>query len=194
MYGSDPNLRWDGQQWHRWNGSHWLPEQPSQYSLAASQPYPSPLPMYQQPYVSGAAQFATDRSSKGAQATIAWILTVCTLGYMLPWAIAATRGKANSGAIGILNFFLGWTFIGWVAALVMACSAHQIASVGPSVAIFQGVGFNAYPQPQAYNSPGSWPASYQPATPTQPANTAPASPLAVPPQIVDAAPPLSSST
>ena len=39
---------------------------------------------------------------------------------MLPWAIAVTRGKANAGAIGILNFFVGWTLIGWVLALVWA--------------------------------------------------------------------------
>jgi len=29
--------------------------------------------------------------------------------------------KRNAAAIFVLNFFLGWTFIGWVAALVWAC-------------------------------------------------------------------------
>ena len=49
---------------------------------------------------------------------------------MLPWAIAATRGRSNQAAIGLINVFLGWTFIGWIVALVMACQAHQVAGVG----------------------------------------------------------------
>lgn len=71
----------------------------------------------------------TDRTGKGGQATVAWVVAVCTLGYMLPWAIAATRGKANSGAIGWLNLLVGWTVIGWIAALVMACMSHQSTAV-----------------------------------------------------------------
>jgi hypothetical protein len=26
-------------------------------------------------------------------------------------------------AIGVLNFFLGWTLLGWIGALVWACTA-----------------------------------------------------------------------
>jgi hypothetical protein len=59
-------------------------------------------------------------------APIAWVVALITLGYMLPWAIAASRGKSNAGAIGLLNFLLGWTVVGWVIALVMACTAHQV--------------------------------------------------------------------
>jgi hypothetical protein len=40
--------------------------------------------------------------------------------YFFPTIIAAARGKRNSGAIFVLNFFLGWSFIGWVVALVWA--------------------------------------------------------------------------
>lgn len=57
--------------------------------------------------------------------TIAWVCTVLTLGYMLPWAIAAQRNKSNTGPIGILTLLLGWSFIGWVVALVMACQAER---------------------------------------------------------------------
>lgn len=40
--------------------------------------------------------------------------------YMLPGFVAAGR-KCKSGAgIVILNLLLGWTFVGWVAALVWA--------------------------------------------------------------------------
>ena len=42
-------------------------------------------------------------------------------------AIAESRGKSNSLAIGLVNFLLGWTLIGWIVALVMACTSHQRA-------------------------------------------------------------------
>jgi hypothetical protein len=42
--------------------------------------------------------------------------------YFLPAIAAHNRGKANASAIAMLNFFLGWTFIGWVVALVWACT------------------------------------------------------------------------
>lgn len=70
-------------------------------------------------------QIITDKSGKGGQATIAWIIAAITIGYMLPWAIGASRGKSNAGAIGWLNLLLGWTMIGWIVALVMACGKHQ---------------------------------------------------------------------
>ena len=65
------------------------------------------------------------RKNKPVQAFIAWLVAILTLGYMLPWAIAATRGKMNSGAIFWLNLLLGWTVVGWIIALVMSFAAHQ---------------------------------------------------------------------
>ena len=43
--------------------------------------------------------------------------------YFLPTIIAAARDRHNKGAIFLLNFFLGWTFVGWVVALVWAVSS-----------------------------------------------------------------------
>jgi hypothetical protein len=40
--------------------------------------------------------------------------------YFLPSIIALARNKRDIGAIILLNFFLGWTMIGWVVALVWA--------------------------------------------------------------------------
>jgi hypothetical protein len=40
--------------------------------------------------------------------------------YFLPFIVAIGKKKKNSGAIFILNFFLGWTIIGWVVALTWA--------------------------------------------------------------------------
>jgi hypothetical protein len=38
--------------------------------------------------------------------------------YFLPTIIAAVRHHRNTLAIFLINFFLGWTFIGWIGALV----------------------------------------------------------------------------
>ena len=79
------------------------------------------------------APFVTDqRPQDGAVVAIAWVCAALTALYMLPWAIAATRGKSNQAMIGVLNLLLGWTFVGWVITLVMSCTAHQV--VGLAVA------------------------------------------------------------
>ncbi len=46
--------------------------------------------------------------------------------YFLPAIIG--WNKKNSGAILALNFFLGWTVIGWIIALVWALSADPAAN------------------------------------------------------------------
>jgi hypothetical protein len=131
------------------------PSEPSpQLPMAAPLPapvvhgYPSPnlplrqaVPMMvaqaQSPvhYTPGGPAIVTDRRPVNAVVLIvAWVLAVLTAGYMLPWAIAATRGKSNHVAIGLVNFFLGWSVIGWIVALVMACQAHQVAGFTGQVA------------------------------------------------------------
>ncbi|MDD4923947.1 MAG: superinfection immunity protein [Dehalococcoidales bacterium] len=51
------------------------------------------------------------------------ILFVISLAvYFLPTIVAVVRKKRNALAIFLLNFFLGWTFIGWVVALVWAAT------------------------------------------------------------------------
>ena len=61
----------------------------------------------------------------GGIKVIAWVVAILTLGYMLPWAIAAQRDMSNHGAICILNALLGWSVIGWIIALVMACGQRR---------------------------------------------------------------------
>ena len=41
--------------------------------------------------------------------------------YFLPSIIAYRRKHPNKTAILIVNFLLGWTFLGWAGALVWAC-------------------------------------------------------------------------
>jgi hypothetical protein len=40
--------------------------------------------------------------------------------YFLPSIIALARNKRDITAIVLLNFFLGWTMIGWIVALIWA--------------------------------------------------------------------------
>ena len=40
--------------------------------------------------------------------------------YLLPWFIASSRNHPNVGAILFINVFLGWTTLGWFAALIWA--------------------------------------------------------------------------
>lgn len=42
--------------------------------------------------------------------------------YFMPSIVAAGRDHRQGAAILVLNIFLGWTFIGWVIALVWACT------------------------------------------------------------------------
>lgn len=42
--------------------------------------------------------------------------------YMFPAYLAQSKGHPQNTSITMLNMFLGWTFLGWVGALVWACS------------------------------------------------------------------------
>lgn len=48
-------------------------------------------------------------------------LLFAALLYFLPSIVG--HGKRNFGAIFLVNLFLGWTIVGWIVALVWACSA-----------------------------------------------------------------------
>jgi Superinfection immunity protein/Uncharacterised protein family UPF0547 len=52
--------------------------------------------------------------------------------YFLPTIIAMNRGHRQTGMVVIINLFLGWTLIGWVVALAIACSAtYQVLPANP---------------------------------------------------------------
>jgi ABC-type sugar transport system permease subunit len=54
------------------------------------------------------------------------LLTLLSLFYFLPFAIAFNKKRANSGAIFALNLFLGWSLVGWVVALVWAMKEEKV--------------------------------------------------------------------
>ena len=52
-----------------------------------------------------------------------WLLILIGLFvYFLPWIIALSRHSNKSTGIALLNLLLGWTIIGWIAALIWAVS------------------------------------------------------------------------
>ena len=52
------------------------------------------------------------------------------LAYFLPVILAWIRKVPNTGSIAVINVFLGWTFVGWVVALAMACRSVPPVVVG----------------------------------------------------------------
>ena len=48
------------------------------------------------------------------------VFGIGTVMYFLPSLIALAKSKRDLLAIFLLNFFLGWTMIGWIVALVWA--------------------------------------------------------------------------
>lgn len=61
---------------------------------------------------------ASDGVSAGGAVGALTVLGVLIGGYFLPTIIAIIRKHPNVVAILLINLLLGWTFIGWVAALI----------------------------------------------------------------------------
>lgn len=53
--------------------------------------------------------------------------------YFLPGIVASSRSHHQAVAIFVLNIFLGWTFVGWVVALVWACTAIRMNAANVAV-------------------------------------------------------------
>lgn len=49
--------------------------------------------------------------------------------YWLPTIIALVRRSPSAPGIAVFNFFLGWTGIGWIAALVWALASSSVPQV-----------------------------------------------------------------
>jgi len=55
--------------------------------------------------------------------------------YFLPAIIARSRGHMSAGAIFALNLLLGWTALGWIAAIVWSLNSNtreQFSNVAPT--------------------------------------------------------------
>ena len=69
--------------------------------------------------------YLTDQRDRPVSAFVAVVVALLTGGYMLPWAVAALRGKSNHWAIFWINLLGGWTVVLWIVALVMAFGSHR---------------------------------------------------------------------
>jgi len=65
--------------------------------------------------------------------------------YFLPTIIGASRHKTNLVGIFLVNFFLGWSVIGWIVALVWAVSTERVDQVQYAAPIATSI--PATPQP-----------------------------------------------
>ena len=64
--------------------------------------------------------------------TVALFL-VCCVGYFLPSIVAWSRRVNARGGLYVLNLFLGWTVLGWIAALIWAASGQTEAEARSKV-------------------------------------------------------------
>lgn len=51
-----------------------------------------------------------------------WVIIII---YFFPTSVALNRNCKNKLGILVLNLFLGYTFLGWVGALIWACAGEK---------------------------------------------------------------------
>ncbi|PSI98197.1 hypothetical protein C6400_20250 [Klebsiella michiganensis] len=59
------------------------------------------------------------------------VLIFAIIIYVLPGVIASSREHKNSTAIWVLNIVLGWSFLGWMAALVWSFTSPGVVKIEP---------------------------------------------------------------
>jgi hypothetical protein len=81
------------------------------------------------------------------------IIFLLIVSYMLPGIVACARRHRNRLAIGMLNLLLGWTLLGWIGALVWACTAD--VEVRQRSAVHKALWPVKEPMPSAPQSPAA---------------------------------------
>ncbi|UWU20931.1 superinfection immunity protein [Rhizobium sp. CB3060] len=88
------------------------------------------LPVLSIGAVSVATQAHADDDGSVVAATFLIIGLIATLIYLIPTIIAFCRSHPNRWLIAVINVALGGTGIGWLGALVWACSAAHLSPTG----------------------------------------------------------------
>lgn len=68
-------------------------------------------------------------SHDGAGASFGAFIVGIVTAYWLPTLVAYLRQMSNVAPIALVNGLLGWSGVGWVVALVMACSQRVTVNV-----------------------------------------------------------------
>jgi hypothetical protein len=63
-------------------------------------------------------------AATGLVCVLVWVVAGMVF-YFAPTLIALLRGHPNMAPIIVVNFFLGWTLVGWVVALAWAFTAQE---------------------------------------------------------------------
>jgi hypothetical protein len=87
----------------------------------------------------------SDSGSTGPEIYYVAVAMIFAL-YFLPTIIGAIRKVPNVVSVFVINFFLGWTLVGWVVALAMAARTAPPPGYPP---------VSGYPPP----TPPPWPPS-----------------------------------
>jgi hypothetical protein len=62
-------------------------------------------------------------ASAGGAALVGLLLVLAL--YFAPTIVAIARKVDHQGSVAVINVFLGWTLVGWVVALAMACRTRR---------------------------------------------------------------------
>jgi hypothetical protein len=84
------------------------------------------------------------------------LLVVILALYLVPTYVAMMRSSANVSGVFIVNLLTGWSVIGWIAALVMACTGQRRpAVISPQAGTGQSSSVYARPGPGAQPAAGA---------------------------------------
>lgn len=78
------------------------------------------------PIAAGAAAVPAKKTDVASSSSVLWSIVLLFAGgcfYLLPGIVGQNRHHHQRTAIWVLNIFLGWTVLGWIAALVWASTA-----------------------------------------------------------------------
>ena len=68
---------------------------------------------------------SAENDSGDGLVVLLFLLAIGFVFYMLPTIIARSRNHKQVVPLAIVNFFFGWTFLGWVACLAWSFQSYR---------------------------------------------------------------------
>jgi hypothetical protein len=105
---------------------------------------------------------ATATTSGASSIAVLFGLLAAIAAYWVPTIVAMIRQVPNKGSIIVINLFLGWSVIGWIVALAMACRSRPqlpqyVVPPGWAPPGAGPAGWTPAPGPQEPGGPVQWP-------------------------------------